>query len=81
MKPKRKALSPIPETQRIYLNVDYKPRRFAEETGCRYDPMKELWFTWWNHSMAEVLIRRYGIHEQTSPMALESLKSKGPNQD
>ncbi len=72
----KRALGPIPKEKRIYLNIDYKPRRFLEYSNCRFDPEKKLWFTGIYHECLESLIQMYGIHEATSETAMSMLKEK-----
>ena len=38
----KRALGPVPKDKRIYLNIDYKPRRFSEYSNCRFDPEKKI---------------------------------------
>ena len=38
-------LPPLPEDERIYLNVPYKAREFAKYSHCGFDPDRKLWFT------------------------------------
>ena len=72
----KRALGPVPKDKRIYLHIDYKPRRFSEYSNCRFDPEKKLWFTGPYNTNLEALIDTYGIHEATSETALAVLKDK-----
>ncbi len=72
----KRALGPIPKDKRIYLKIEYTPRRFLEYSNCRFDPEKKLWFTGIYHECLEYLIEKYGIHEATSETALAMLKEK-----
>lgn len=38
-------LPPLPEDERIYLNVPYMARDFARYSHCGFDPDRKLWFT------------------------------------
>ena len=59
-------LPPLLEEERIYLNVPYKARGFAQFCNCGFDDVKKLWFTGINNSNLHSLITLYGVNEATS---------------
>ena len=68
---------PLPrlaEEERIYLNVPYMAKGFAQQTNCGFDSSKKLWFTGVNNSNLQTLVELYGINEATSEMAKQLLK-------
>lgn len=69
-------LSPLPEDERIYLNVPYMARGFAKSSNCRYDPEKKLWFTDLLNANLRTLIDLYEVNEATSDNAKQLLKEK-----
>jgi len=67
-------LPPVPENERVYLNVPYKNRGFAKAANCGFDAKKKLWFAEQHNSFLDQLIKMYGINEATSEHALNLLK-------
>lgn len=67
-------LPPLPEDERIYLNVPYMARTFAQHSHCGYDPKKKFWFTGSMNSNLLTLIKLYGVNEATSYKAKQQLK-------
>lgn len=74
-KAQAKPLPPLPEDERIYLNVTYDTNSFAKYAHCGYDPKKKLWFTGPRNKHIGALIQLYGINKATSKKALELLSS------
>lgn len=69
---------PLPrlkEDERIYLNVSYKDKNFAQYSRCGFDQEKKLWFTGSFNSNLCALIDIYGINEETSEKAKQLLKN------
>lgn len=69
-------LPPLPEDERIYLNVTYKTRDFAKYVHCGFDPEKKLWFTGSRNTYLETLVNFYGVNEATSAKARRLLKER-----
>ena len=69
-------LPPLPEDERIYLNVTYKAKGFAQYANCGFDPEKKLWFTGSQNSHLYALVKLYGVNEATSENAKRLLKEK-----
>ena len=67
-------LPPLPEDERIYLNVPYMARDFAKYSHCGFDPEKKLWFTGSLNSNLYYLVSLYGVNEATSEKAKQLLK-------
>ena len=74
-------LPPLPEDERIYLNVQYNNRSFARITNCGFDGERKLWFTGPRNSFIESLIKVYGINEATSEKAIQLLNEKTEDTD
>ena len=70
----KKTLPPLEENEKIYFNIPYETNGLAKATHCGYDPEKKLWFTGCNNTNIVVLIKRYGINENTSENAMKLLK-------
>ena len=69
--------NPLPtltEEERIYLNVPYAAKQFAEYSNCGFDSDKKLWFTGIHNSNLFALIELYGVNEATSDRAKQLLK-------
>lgn len=62
-------LPPLPEDERIYLNVPYTNRFFAKGCHCGFDTERKLWFTGCLNSMLFTLVDVYGVNEATSEKA------------
>ena len=69
----------LTEENRIYLNVPYMARSFAQISNCRFDPDKKLWFTGLANGNLKELIELYGVNETTSEKVLQLLKEKHGN--
>jgi hypothetical protein len=69
-------LPPLPEDERIYLNVPYMARNFAKCTHCRFDSVRKLWFTCCANAFLQELVDLYGVNETTSEKAQQLLKEK-----
>ena len=75
MKKTEKSLPPLPEDERIYLNVAYDTSSFAKYAHCGYDSTKKLWFTGPRNKHIGTLIELYGVNKATSKKAIELLMS------
>ncbi len=69
-------LPPLPEDERIYLNVPYMARDFARYSHCGFDPEKKLWFTGSLNRNLCALVELYGVNEATTEKAKRLLKEK-----
>ena len=69
-------LNPLPEDERIYLNVTYTTREFAKVCHCGFDSEKKLWFTGYLNAHLHSLIKLYGVNEATSEKAMQLLREK-----
>ena len=69
-------LPPLPEDERIYLNVPYMARDFAKCSNCRFDSVRKLWFTGCANANLQMLVGLYGVNEATSEKARQLLKGK-----
>ena len=69
-------LPPLPEDERIYLNVPYMARDFARYSHCGFDPEKKLWFTGSLNRNLRALVELYGVNKVTSEKAKQLLKTK-----
>lgn len=69
-------LPPLPEDERIYLNVPYMARDFAKYSHCGFDNDKKLWFTGSMNANLSILVELYGVNEATSEKAKQLLKEK-----
>ena len=69
-------LPPLPEDERIYLNVPYMARDFAKYSHCGFDPERKLWFTGCLNANLRSLIHLYGVNEATSEKAMQLLREK-----
>ena len=67
-------LPPLPEDERIYLNVKYKKSGFARRCHCGYDSEKKLWFTGPRNANLYGLVLCYGVNEATSDKAKKLLQ-------
>ena len=65
--------SMLKEDERIYLNVPYMARGFAQHCRCGFDAGKKLWFTGAHNRYLDALIKLYGINEATSEKAMRSI--------
>ena len=74
-------LAPLPENERIYLNVPYMARGFARHSHCGFDSKRKLWFTGPNNSNLFILIKLYGVNEATTEKATQILSEKISNAD
>lgn len=54
-------LPPLPEDERIYLNVPYMARDFARYSHCGFDPDRKLWFTGCMNANLYFLVDLYGV--------------------
>ena len=62
------------EDERIYLNVTYKTKQFAQYAHCGYDSKRKLWFTGSKNSKLFALVELYGVHDATSEKARKLLE-------
>lgn len=69
-------LPPLPEDERIYLNVSYVERDFAKYCHCGFDRERKLWFTGSLNASLLLLVRLYGVNEATSEKAMQLLREK-----
>lgn len=70
-------LPPLKEEERIYLNVSYKRRYFAQSARCGFDLERKLWFTGIHNQYINELIDLYGVNEEaTSKNVLAMLKDR-----
>ena len=69
-------LPPLPEDERIYLNVQYNKKGFAKIANCGFDAERKLWFTGSRNTYIKALVDLYGINESTSKKALQLLKER-----
>ena len=69
-------LPPLPEDERIYLNVPYMARDFARYSHCGFDPERKLWFTGSLNRNLYSLVDLYGVNEATSEKAMGLMKAK-----
>lgn len=69
-------LPPLPEDERIYLNVPYMNRDFAKYSNCGFDPLQKLWFTGLFNRNLYALVQLYGVNEATAEKAKQLLKEK-----
>lgn len=69
-------LPPLQEDERIYLNVTYKTKPFAQYAHCGFDSEKKLWFTGSLNAHLHELVKLYGVNEATSEKAKQLLKEK-----
>lgn len=69
-------LPPLTEEERIYLNVPYAAKRFAQYSNCGFDSDKKLWFTGVHNSNLYALVDLYGVNEATSQQARQLLREK-----
>lgn len=69
-------LPPLPEDERIYLNVPYMARDFARYSHCGFDGEIKLWFTGCKNANLEDLIYLYGINDATSDKARKLLEDE-----
>lgn len=69
-------LPPLPEDERIYLNVPYMARDFAKYAHCGFDSKKKLWFTGCKNANLENLIHFYDVNDATSEKAMRLLKDE-----
>ena len=67
-------LPPLPEDERIYLNVPYMARDFAKWSNCGFDTVKKLWFTGCANANLQTLVELYGVNEATTEKARQLLK-------
>lgn len=67
-------LPPLPEDERIYLNVDYIARSFAKFCHCGFDTATKLWFTGCKNAHLHSLVDLYGVNEATSEKARHLLE-------
>lgn len=65
----------LPEDERIYLNVTYKTKSFAQYSNCGFDSEKKLWFTGIHNSNLQELIELYGVNKATSEKAKQLLEN------
>ena len=69
-------LPPLQEDERIYLNVTYKTKSFAQYAHCGFDSKRKLWFTGSLNAHLHELVKLYGVNEATSEKARQLLKEK-----
>ncbi len=72
----KRILPRLLEEERIYFNVHYMARHFAQACHCGFDSEKKLWFTGAKNRYIEILIELYGIDEQTNELARQLLKDE-----
>lgn len=75
----KEPLPPLPEDERIYLNVPDIAKDFAKYSHCGFDPERKLWFTGSLNKYLHVLVDLYGVNEATSEKAKQLLKEKLEN--
>ncbi len=69
-------LPQLPEDERIYFNVPYKEREFAQFSHCGFDSVRKLWFTGVHNTNLYALVNLYGVNDYTSEKAMALLKSQ-----
>lgn len=69
-------LPPLTEEERIYLNVPYAAKQFAQYSNCGFDSDKKLWFTGVHNSNLYALVDLYGVNKATSQPAKQLLREK-----
>lgn len=69
-------LPPLPEDERIYLNVPYMARDYARYSHCGFDSERKLWFTGSLNANLRFLVRLYGVNAATSQKAMKLLREK-----
>ena len=69
-------LPPLPDDERIYLNVPYMARDYAKYSHCGFDSDRKLWFTGCLNANLYFLVDLYGVNEVTSEKALALMKAK-----
>ena len=69
-------LPPLPEDERIYLNVAYQARDFARYCHCGFDSERKLWFTGSHNAHLGSLVELYGVNVATSAKARRLLKER-----
>ena len=74
-------LPPLPEDERIYLNVPYMARDFAKCSHCGFDPDRKLWFTGCMNANLSSLVKLYGVNKATSEKALALMKAALDKED
>lgn len=67
-------LPPLPEDERIYLNVPYMAREFAKYSHCGFDRERKLWFAGCRNANLRDLVYFYEVNEATSEKARKLLK-------
>lgn len=67
-------LPPLPEDERIYLNVPYMARDFAKYCHCGFDSERKLWFTGCKNAHLDSLVGLYGVNEATTEKARKLLE-------
>jgi len=76
IKKRENSLPSLSENERIYLNVPYIAREFAQFSHCGFDPERKLWFTGSMNANLYSLVNLYGINKATSKKAMKLLKVK-----
>ena len=69
-------LPPLPEDERIYFNVPYMARDFAQYSHCGFDPEKKLWFTGCLNANLYFLVELYGVNDTTSDKARQLMEEQ-----
>ena len=69
-------LPPLPEDERIYLNVPYMARGYAQKSNCEFDSARKLWFTGCSNASLCSLVKLYTVNEATSEKALALMSAK-----
>jgi len=69
-------LPPLAEDERIYLNVPYMARAFAQSANCGFDQKRRLWFAGSANSNLQALVELYGINDATTEKARQMLEAR-----
>lgn len=69
-------LPPLPEDERIYLNVPYMAKDFAKYSRCGFDAERKLWFTGCLNANLYSLVELYGVNKATSQKAIKLMKNR-----
>ena len=69
-------LPTLPEHERIYLNVPYQAKQFAQASHCGFDSERKLWFTGMHNANLSALVELYGINDATSDEMKQLVQEK-----
>lgn len=75
-KKRRNPLPPLKKNERIYLQVTYYDKYYAQYCHCGFDAEIKLWFTGCLNSNLCSLVKLYGVHSATSKKAMKLLRER-----